>query len=48
MIRKAKFEEIPALLKIFSNAKGIMRESGNMNQWNDSYPSFRDRTRPML
>ena len=39
MIRKAKFEEIPALLKIFSNVKGIMRESGNMNQWNDSYPS---------
>ena len=39
MIRKAKFEDIPALLKIFSNAKGIMRESGNMNQWNDSYPS---------
>ena len=24
MIRKAKFEKIPALLKIFSNAKGIM------------------------
>ena len=24
MIRKAKFEEIPALMQIFSNAKGIM------------------------
>ena len=27
------------LMEIFRKARGIMRESGNMNQWNDSYPS---------
>ena len=39
MIRKATYEDIPALMEIFENARGIMRASGNMNQWNDSYPS---------
>ena len=39
MIRKATYEDIPALMEIFHNARGIMRASGNMNQWNDSYPS---------
>ena len=39
MIRKATYEDIPALMEIFKNARGIMRSSGNMNQWNDSYPS---------
>ena len=39
MIRKATYEDIPALMQIFRNARGIMRASGNMNQWNDSYPS---------
>ena len=39
MIRKATYEDIPALMDIFENARGIMRASGNMNQWNDSYPS---------
>jgi len=27
------------LMEIFRKARGIMRESGNMKQWNDSYPS---------
>lgn len=26
-------------MEIFRCARGIMRASGNMNQWNDSYPS---------
>ena len=39
MIRKATYEDIPALMEIFENARGIMRASGNMNQWNNSYPS---------
>ncbi len=39
MIRKATYEDIPSLMEIFENARGIMRASGNMNQWNDGYPS---------
>ena len=39
MIRKATYEDMPMLMDIFRNARGIMRKSGNMNQWNDSYPS---------
>lgn len=38
-IRKATEEDLPVLMEIFRNARGIMRASGNMNQWNDSYPS---------
>lgn len=38
-IRKAKYDDIPALMEIFRNARKIMRNSGNMHQWNDSYPS---------
>ena len=39
MIRKAKHEDIPELMEVFRRARQIMRASGNMNQWNDSYPS---------
>ena len=39
MIRKATCNDIPFLMDIFHKAKGIMRSSGNMHQWNDSYPS---------
>ena len=39
MIRKATYEDIPSLMEIFENARGIMRASGNMNQWNEGYPS---------
>lgn len=38
-IRKSTYEDIPKLMKIFDNARRIMRESGNLHQWNDSYPS---------
>ena len=39
MIRKATYDDIPALMDIFRKAKEIMRGCGNMHQWNDSYPS---------
>ena len=38
-IRQATYEDIEALMEIFAAAKQIMRASGNMHQWNDSYPS---------
>lgn len=38
-IRKATIQDIPELMKIFHAARGIMRDSGNLHQWNDSYPS---------
>lgn len=39
MIRPAVIGDIPRLMEIFCKARGIMRASGNKNQWNDSYPS---------
>ena len=39
MIRKATYEDLPVLMEIFRNARGIMRSSGNLHQWNDGYPS---------
>lgn len=39
MIRNATYEDLPALMEIFGKARGIMRESGNLNQWSGSYPS---------
>lgn len=39
MIRKATLEDLPCLMEIFHEARGIMRSCGNVNQWNDSYPS---------
>jgi hypothetical protein len=39
MIRKATYDDVPELMEVFRNARGIMRASGNLHQWNDSYPS---------
>lgn len=39
MIRKATCDDLPVLMDIFRRAKGIMRNSGNLHQWNDGYPS---------
>ena len=39
MIRKATIEDIPAAMKLFTAAKGIMRSNGNMTQWEDGYPN---------
>ena len=38
-IRKATFDDIPALMRLFECAKGIMRASGNLHQWGVGYPS---------
>lgn len=39
MIRKATYDDLPVLMDVFRKARGIMRSSGNMHQWNDGYPS---------
>ena len=39
MIRKATYEDLPALMELFGRARKIMRESGNLHQWSDDYPS---------
>lgn len=33
-------DDADSILKVFAAAKGIMRESGNMNQWGKGYPSL--------
>ena len=38
-IRQATYEDLEALMEIFDGAKKIMRASGNLQQWNDGYPS---------
>lgn len=39
VIRAAAVEEIPAIMPVLEAAKGIMRASGNMDQWKDGYPT---------
>jgi len=39
IIRLATYDEIPAILTVMDAARGIMRASGNMNQWIGGYPS---------
>ena len=38
-IRLATYSDSDALMEVFDAAKGIMRASGNLHQWNDGYPS---------
>lgn len=38
-IRQATVSDLESLMKLFEDAKGIMRSSGNLHQWNDGYPS---------
>ena len=38
-IRKAKSTDIIDIMKVMEAAKKIMRQSGNMHQWGDGYPS---------
>ena len=38
-IRQATYNDIDRLMIIFDKAKAIMRNSGNMEQWNGSYPT---------
>ena len=39
IIRAASVEDIPAIMPVLDAAKGIMRSSGNMDQWKDGYPT---------
>ena len=38
-IRPANETDIPRVMTVLEAAKGIMRASGNMNQWVNGYPS---------
>ena len=38
-IRKAEREDLDGVLAVLEAARGIMRSSGNPNQWADGYPS---------
>ena len=38
-IRLAQYSDIPEILTVLEAAKGIMRQSGNPNQWAGCYPS---------
>ena len=37
-IRKATLQDLPTILSLFHNARQFMRETGNPDQWNYSYP----------
>lgn len=39
MIRQATYNDIPRLMELFSKARNIMRNSGNLHQWTNNYPS---------
>lgn len=38
IIREAKIEDLKRILEIYDIAKAFMRQTGNPNQWNSSYP----------
>lgn len=39
MIRLAKNEDLPVILKVFEIARNFMKETGNPTQWGDNYPN---------
>lgn len=39
-IRKATVDDLQPLMSVFDCAKGIMRSSGNLEQWSGNYPSI--------
>lgn len=39
IIRETKRTDIQDIMQVMEAAKGIMRQSGNMHQWGDGYPS---------
>ena len=39
IIREAKPTDITDIMQVMEAAKSIMRQSGNMHQWGDGYPS---------
>ena len=38
MIRLAKKEDLPTILKIYEYARNFMKENGNPTQWGDNFP----------
>ena len=38
-VRRSNMEDIPAMMELYAQARVFMRENGNPNQWDDSYPS---------
>jgi len=39
IIREAQPSDMADIMQVMDAAKGIMRQSGNMHQWSDGYPS---------
>ena len=39
IIREARMKDMAEIMKVMDAAKQIMRQSGNMHQWGDGYPS---------
>ena len=39
IIREAKTKDMAEIMKVMDAAKQIMRQSGNMHQWGEGYPS---------
>lgn len=39
IIRNATYDDIPRIMEICGEARGIMRSDGNMTQWTGGYPS---------
>ena len=38
-VREARSTDVAEIMKVIDAAKRIMRQSGNMNQWGEGYPS---------
>lgn len=38
-VRHTVMEDVPACMRLYDAARGIMRRSDNMNQWTNGYPS---------
>ena len=39
IIRSAQPSDMAAIMSVMADAKKIMRQSGNLSQWEDGYPS---------
>ena len=37
-IRRARLDDVPVIMRLIDEARGIMRSCGNINQWIDGYP----------
>lgn len=41
-VRLSTFDDVPVLLQLADEARATMRQSGNMNQWGNGYPTADD------